>query len=148
MKANGSTKVSGFILLPFRGIGVSKHITRHRRLEYYFDRRYQIVVSASSGLTGHLTPPLVRRYLTSVITTISSKGQIVLPAELRQQDRIEPGQEFEVERIDRGEYLLKRKTRQPNEGLVRILLSCPVKDWFRPLDRSETIDEIVPLKLG
>jgi AbrB family looped-hinge helix DNA binding protein len=29
-------------------------------------------------------------------TTVSSKGQIVLPAELRQQDHIEAGQEFEV----------------------------------------------------
>ena len=43
-------------------------------------------------------------------TTVSSKGQIVLPAKIRQQDRIEPGQEFEIERIDSGEYLLKRKT--------------------------------------
>lgn len=31
--------------------------------------------------------------------TISSKGQLVLPAEFRQMDRIEPGQEFDVERI-------------------------------------------------
>jgi len=36
-------------------------------------------------------------------TTISSKGQIVLPAEIRQQDGIQAGQQFEVERIDRGE---------------------------------------------
>jgi AbrB family looped-hinge helix DNA binding protein len=36
-------------------------------------------------------------------TTVSSKGQIVLPAELRQQERIEAGQEFEVERLDRGD---------------------------------------------
>ena len=31
-------------------------------------------------------------------TRVSSKGQIVLPAELRQRDGISPGQEFEVER--------------------------------------------------
>jgi AbrB family looped-hinge helix DNA binding protein len=37
-------------------------------------------------------------------TTVSSKGQIVLPAELREQDQIEPGEEFTVERLDRGEY--------------------------------------------
>jgi AbrB family looped-hinge helix DNA binding protein len=36
-------------------------------------------------------------------TTVSSKGQIVLPAEIRRQDRIEAGQEFEIERLDRGE---------------------------------------------
>jgi AbrB family looped-hinge helix DNA binding protein len=35
-------------------------------------------------------------------TTVSSKGQIVLPAEFRQMDRIEPGQEFDIERIERG----------------------------------------------
>jgi AbrB family looped-hinge helix DNA binding protein len=69
--------------------------------------------------------------LRSVTTTVSSKGQIVLPAKIRQQDRIEAGQEFEIERIDEGEYLLKRKTRRANEGLVKLLLACPVKDWFR-----------------
>ena len=81
-------------------------------------------------------------------TTISSKGQVVLPAELRRQDGIKPGQEFEIDRIDRGEYRLKRKGRRRNEGLVRLLLACPVKGWFRPLDRSETTDDIPALKLG
>ena len=81
-------------------------------------------------------------------TTVSSKGQIVLPAKIRRQDRIEAGQEFEIERIDRGEYLLKRKTRRRNEGLVNLLLACPVKDWFQPMDRAETTDDIVATKLG
>jgi len=81
-------------------------------------------------------------------TTVSSKGQIVLPAELRQRDDIEPGQEFEVERIDRGEYLLKRKTRRRNQGLVKLLLACPVKGWFKPLDRKQTTDDIPVPKLG
>ena len=75
-------------------------------------------------------------------TTVSTKGQIILPAEIRQRDSIEPGQEFEVERIDRGEYRLKRKERRRNEGLVKLLLACPVKGWFRPLDRTETTDNI------
>jgi AbrB family looped-hinge helix DNA binding protein len=35
-------------------------------------------------------------------TTVSSKGQIVLPAKLRQEDGIRPGEEFEVERIEPG----------------------------------------------
>jgi AbrB family looped-hinge helix DNA binding protein len=81
-------------------------------------------------------------------TTVSSKGQIVLPAEIRRQDGIEPGQEFEVERIDQGEYLLKRTSRGSQEGLVDWLLSCPEKGWFQPLDRSETTDDIKPPKLG
>lgn len=75
-------------------------------------------------------------------TSISSKGQIVLPVELRRQDGIAPGEEFEVERVACGEYLLKRKAPPPNQGLVDLLLSCPAKDWFRPLDRSETTDDL------
>jgi AbrB family looped-hinge helix DNA binding protein len=75
-------------------------------------------------------------------TTVSSKGQIVLPAEIRQQDGVKPGQQFEVERIDCGEYRLKRKKRRRNEGLVDWLLSCPEKGWFQPLDRTETTDDI------
>ena len=75
-------------------------------------------------------------------TTVSTKGQIILPAEIRQRDAIESGQVFEVERIDRGEYRLKRKERQRNEGLVKLLLACPVKGWFKPLDRKQTTDDI------
>jgi AbrB family looped-hinge helix DNA binding protein len=86
--------------------------------------------------------PDVRRYLTNMVTKISTKGQLVIPAALREQDKIEPGQEFEIERIDQGEYRLKRKSKRRNEGLVDLLLSCPVKGWFRPLDRSERTDSL------
>jgi AbrB family looped-hinge helix DNA binding protein len=77
-----------------------------------------------------------------VITTISSKGQVVLPAELRQRDNIKAGEKFEVERVARGEYLLRRKTTPRNERLVSLLLACPAKGWFKPLDRTETTDDI------
>src|SRR4029450_4038050 len=66
---------------------------------------------------------VVRRYLTWVRTTISSKGQIVLPAVFRQMDRIEPGQEFDIERIDRGKYRIVRRAAAPNEGAVDWLLA-------------------------
>jgi len=75
-------------------------------------------------------------------TTVSSKGQIVLPAEIRQQDGVKPGQKFEVERIDCGEYRLKRITHRRNEGLVDWLLRCPEKGWFQPLDRTETTNRV------
>ena len=75
-------------------------------------------------------------------TTVSTKGEIILPAKIRREDDIKPGQEFEIERIDRGEYLLKRVTKSRNNGFVKLLLSCPVKDWFQPLDRIETTDDI------
>lgn len=51
-------------------------------------------------------------------TTVSTKGQIILPAEFRQMDNVKPGQEFEVERLDRGD-----------DGAVDWLLTCPEKDF-------------------
>jgi AbrB family looped-hinge helix DNA binding protein len=71
-------------------------------------------------------------------TTVSSKGQIVLPAEIRRQDRIEAGQEFEVERLDRGEYRLKRRSPPPNEGVVDWLLACPEKGFFVAIESEST----------
>jgi AbrB family looped-hinge helix DNA binding protein len=76
-----------------------------------------------------------------VRTRISSKGQIVLPAEIRRQDRIEAGQEFEVERIDQGEYRLVRRRSRANEGVVDWLLSCPEKGFFEPIP-SESTDSL------
>jgi AbrB family looped-hinge helix DNA binding protein len=75
-------------------------------------------------------------------TTISTKGQVVLPAEIRERDDIRPGQVFEIETIDRGDYRLKRVGRRPNAGLVKLLLDCPIKGWFRPMDRTVTTDHI------
>ena len=71
-------------------------------------------------------------------TTISSKGQIVLPAEFRKLDQIEAGQKFDVERLDRGDYRFVRRTKPPNEGLVDWLLSCPEKGFFTPIESEST----------
>jgi AbrB family looped-hinge helix DNA binding protein len=81
-------------------------------------------------------------------TTISTKGQIVLPAELRIRDHLEAGQEFTIERIDSGEYLLKRSAPVANQGLVKLLLECPVKDWFTPADRTSSTDDVRVPDLG
>lgn len=71
-------------------------------------------------------------------TTISTRGQIVLPAEFRKRDGIVPGDTFEVERLDHGEYRLVRRSPPPNEGLVEWLLACPVKGYFVPIDGEST----------
>lgn len=81
---------------------------------------------------------LVRCNLTEMNTTISSKGQIVLPAELRDRDRIRPGQRFEIERLEAGQYLLKKLPAQDNESLVDWLLNCPEKGWFEPVPSEST----------
>ena len=71
-------------------------------------------------------------------TTVSTKGQLILPAEIRHRDNIEPGQEFDVERINRGEYRLLRREPPPNEGLVDWLLACPGKGYFVPIESEST----------
>ena len=71
-------------------------------------------------------------------TAVSTKGQIVIPVEIRQQDDIAPGQEFDVQRIDRGEYRLVRRQPPANAGLVDWLLACPEKDFFVPIESEST----------
>jgi AbrB family looped-hinge helix DNA binding protein len=74
-------------------------------------------------------------------TMVSTKGQIVLPAELRRQDRIRPGERFDVERLGCGEYLLKKLSGPGQGGVVDWLLACPEEDWYSPLP-SESTEEI------
>jgi AbrB family looped-hinge helix DNA binding protein len=76
-----------------------------------------------------------------VKATISTKGQIVLPAELRAEDQIAPGEQFQVERVGAGEYLLTRIAPPPNQGVVQWLRSCPSSDWFTPV-QSESTDTL------
>ena len=71
-------------------------------------------------------------------TSVSTKGQIVLPAEIRRRDDVEPGQEFDVERIERGEYRLVRRAPAANEGVVDWLLDCPEKGYFVPIESEST----------
>lgn len=71
-------------------------------------------------------------------TMVSSKGQIVLPAEIRRMDRIEAGQRFDVERVECGEYRLIRHQPIPNEGLVDWLITCPEKGFFVPIQSEGT----------
>lgn len=68
---------------------------------------------------------------------MSSKGQIVLPAELRQQDQVEAGEVFDIERIGRGEYRLVRRA-PANDGLLDWLLACPEKGYFVPIPSEST----------
>lgn len=74
-------------------------------------------------------------------TSVSSKGQIVLPAALRARDGIVPGQQFEVERLQPGEYLLRRLPQPGEPGLVAWLRNCPAQDWYQRVP-SESTDAV------
>ncbi len=77
-------------------------------------------------------------------TTVSSKGQIIIPAELRARDRIRPGESFEIKRLKAGQYLLKKMPAQSEyKSVLEWLLDCPSHDWFQPI-KSESTDSIRP----
>jgi len=71
-------------------------------------------------------------------TAISTKGQIVLPAEIRRQDGIEAGQEFEIECVECGEYRLVLVSPPRNQGLLEWLLACPEKGYFVSIESEST----------
>ena len=71
-------------------------------------------------------------------TVVSTKGQIVIPAELLAEDSICPGDSFEIQRMRAGEYLIRRVEEAPNKGLTDWLLSCPVKGYFQPVPSEST----------
>ncbi len=56
-------------------------------------------------------------------------------------DHVEPGQEFDIERLDRGEYRLVRRAAPLKDGAVSWLFACPQKDFFVPV-LSESTDTI------
>jgi bifunctional DNA-binding transcriptional regulator/antitoxin component of YhaV-PrlF toxin-antitoxin module len=73
-----------------------------------------------------------------VTATLSSKGQLVFPALLRKQDHLAQGQTFEIERLDAGEYLVRRVPGESPRGLVDWLMECPEKGWFQSLESEST----------
>lgn len=67
-------------------------------------------------------------------TTVSSKGQIVLPKKVRESKRIKSGDDLEV--IEQDDGILLRKVDRKADWLD-VLRSCPVKGFTIPPRRRE-----------
>ena len=52
-----------------------------------------------------------------MLTTISSKGQIVIPRQVRERQEIRPGDDFVLFELSNGDILLRR-SRLPKKSLV------------------------------
>ena len=61
--------------------------------------------------------------------TLSTKGQIVIPGEIRERKGLRPGDELEIEE-SAGSILIRKKER--NGGLIRHLRRCPAKGFAVP----------------
>ena len=96
-------------------------------------------MSAGHGIPAAALAPVEQdAILPGMKTTMTSRGQIVLPAELRKRDDVRPGQIFRVRRVRRGEYRLVAAERPRNQGLADALLTCPVKGWLVPVKSEST----------
>jgi AbrB family looped-hinge helix DNA binding protein len=60
-----------------------------------------------------------------VTTVVSHDGRIHLPASLRKRLKLSLGDELEIVVEDDEAFTLRRIRRQPNQGLVNLLLACP-----------------------
>ena len=75
---------------------------------------------------------------------LAQKGQIVIPKTIRDQLKLEAGDDFEVYLLD-GEIVLRPLRRQRNQGLANLLLNPPGKLEIPERDQ-EDIPE--PLNFG
>lgn len=58
-------------------------------------------------------------------TVLSQKGQIILPAAMREQLNLNPGDDFEVGIEDEETITLRRISKPANRGLIDCLHACP-----------------------
>jgi AbrB family looped-hinge helix DNA binding protein len=71
-------------------------------------------------------------------TVLSQKGQIVLPIPVRQQLRLEPGDDFEVAVEDEDTITLRRVSHPANRGLIDLLLACPMSFEIPEREKDDT----------
>jgi AbrB family looped-hinge helix DNA binding protein len=60
-------------------------------------------------------------------TTLSERGQLVIPKSVRDRLSLHPGDDFDVQVEGSDVVRLKRISRRPKPGLGKHLLSCPVE---------------------
>jgi AbrB family looped-hinge helix DNA binding protein len=75
-----------------------------------------------------------------VTTTLSSKGQIVIPAPIRERQGFRVGDQLLIEERE-DEVVLKKARRRRKKSLVQWLLDCPADDFKieRVRDRPKNI---------
>jgi AbrB family looped-hinge helix DNA binding protein len=73
-------------------------------------------------------------------TILSSKGQIVIPAPIRERQQFRVGDELLIEERD-DEVILKKVRRNRKKTLVQWMLDCPAADFKieRLRDRPKNI---------
>jgi AbrB family looped-hinge helix DNA binding protein len=71
-------------------------------------------------------------------TVLSQKGDIVLPAAVRDQLRLSAGDNFEVAIDDPDTITLRRISHPANHGLLDVLLACPAPFDIPPRESDDS----------
>ena len=61
-------------------------------------------------------------------TTVSSKGQVVIPGPIRKRQQLRPGDELVVEESDDG-IILKKVRKKRKKSLLQWMQDCPAADF-------------------
>ena len=71
--------------------------------------------------------------------TLTREGRLVIPKAVRRRQKLRAGDKFEItaDADEPGVLELRRVRRKPNEGLVELLRSCPVKGFPIPKRSKE-----------
>ena len=70
-------------------------------------------------------------------TVLSQKGQIVLPASVREKLHLVVGDDFEIGIEDDDTITLRRINSPANRGLVDLLLACPASFHCSSIRRTD-----------
>lgn len=71
-------------------------------------------------------------------TALSDEGQISLPAPVRKQLQLLPGEDLEIFIEDEDTITLRRVGRPANYGLVDLLLACPFPFEIPPRESDDS----------
>lgn len=78
-----------------------------------------------------------------MVVTISSKGQLIVPAPIRKHKKIEPGDKLELVETENGFQVTKmgKGLGRHKPGLLAYLRSCPVKSGWAPGTKKDFTKE-------
>lgn len=74
----------------------------------------------------------------TMTTVMSPKGHIALPAAIREELHLSPGDDFEIEIEDAETITLRRISKPANHGLIDLLLACPAEFELPDRDKDDT----------
>jgi len=77
------------------------------------------------------------KYSLTVITTMSSRGRVMIPAEVRRRQNLSAGDELIIEERN-NEVVLRKTRRRHKKSLLQWMRDCPVADFrFERLTETE-----------